>query len=283
MSWAASIASSAVINIMPQKPAEDVELINRFHRLVDQNPMESLSSFVNYLFETTSIWIIVTSEIFRSVGYGITEAVGAASEDKKEIIRTWSKVSLYYSWSSFVLPLIFLAGYFNKDFRDFYKGIEKPITEDTARRSLAALKEELGTKDSTITRLEAQAKETANEITALNTQLEESQTTFQLMAGAGGDEAVVAVQIFSLREEIIRLTRKESELNKRIQDLQEENAELVERLNALGIKNEQLESRLKSVEESKNHKLLELIYRLRALAPKESIILRNEQLERLGL
>ncbi len=130
-----------VYNPMPEFVEKDLGIFEKFHNIGQTDPLQDLSSFVSYFFQTFSMWFIAVTRVISSLGYGLNEA--ASSEEPKKVFIEWSKSSLYYAWISFCLPFIFLGGYVIEDCRRSFLEVEGPITEETARRKNFRLEEEL--------------------------------------------------------------------------------------------------------------------------------------------
>lgn len=282
MSWVSEVATSCIVHTMPQKPAEDKELIDKFHQLVDQKPLESVASFVKYLFDTTLIWVIVTSEVFLCMGRAVTETIAAEDCDRDKTLKEWSKASCYYAWSSFVLPIIFMAGYKIAECREFYTDIEKPVTEDLARRMLTSLKADVKQKEREIKSLEKEKKVLADTEVALQSQLAELQQLVQEIGGANGG-AILATQISSLQERIAVLEDTERNLRQHEKELEEECSKLRSAVEKLEAEKTEIEAKLKASADSKAERLIQLVKRLRSIAKDEPITLTDRELKRLEL
>lgn len=236
------VVTGIVINPMPKAVQENDELMNRFFKAAEPDPLKGTDEFISYLFQTVVIWLIVTSEIFCSAGRMISETIVAKKGEGETTFIKWGKASAYYAWSSFLLPLIFLSGYVFKESRDALGGVSVPVTEDFARRLLLAKEEELDeTKalgKATANSLKAKEKElgeTSDRVQALELQIRE------LVAAGGGRGGGGADQV------VVQLTTRISELEAALKEEQERSGNLLAHEKMLEEERGQLKSRIETL------------------------------------
>ena len=131
-----------VTNPMPEYVTDNEDLMRRFHEIGASDPLKSGSDFVNYFFQTLTVWIICTTEILKSVSFVISETVNEFIREDgnpKREFTEWSKGAAYYTWVSLCLPFIFMMGYASEDIRKPFFNDVSCESEENAKKKVRSL------------------------------------------------------------------------------------------------------------------------------------------------